>query len=152
MITNNRLDKSFGLVGTSAGMFLFLVGLILSFFYFSGLILLLLGAFVGFTSTSTLIDFDNKRVKFSNNFFGVIQSGKWMPLENSMKIGIKKSNQTYRSYSMGNRVLDIPQNDFRLVLFDSNNREIMPLKKTDTLDAAKAELELMSGKLGLAKI
>jgi hypothetical protein len=151
-MTNNRLDMSFGPVGTSAGVILFVAGLALSCFYFSGLILILIGGFVGFTSTSTLIDYAGKRVKFSNNIFGIIRTGRWIQIEPSMKIGIKESNQTYRTFSRGNRALDIARKDYRLILFDSGNREIMPLKKTDSLDEAKVELETMGNQLGLTRV
>ena len=150
MITNNRLDKSFGTVGTSAGVFLFIAGLILTFFYFSGLILVLIGAFIGFTYSNTLIDYDKKRVKFSNNFFGIIRTGKWMSIEPTMKIGIKKSDITWRAYGASNQSLDVTQKDFRLILYDSNNKEIMPIKKTGSLDAARIELELECKRLGLS--
>ena len=129
MIKNNRLDKAFGPVGTSSGVILFIAGLILTCFYFSGFILILIGAFVGFTSTSTLIDFDKKRVKFSNNLFGIIKTGQWIQIEPAMKIGIKESNITWRAHSRGDRTLDIADKDFRIILFDSENKEIMPLKK-----------------------
>ena len=131
---------------------MFAAGVILSCFYISSLILVALGAFVGFSSTSALIDPDKKRVRFSKNFFWIIHSGKWIPVEPSMKIGIRESNLTYRSYSWGNRALDLAQNDFRLVLFDRQNREIMPLKKTGSLEAARAELEAMLVLLGLTKV
>lgn len=152
MITNNKLDKSFGSVGTSAGMFLFIAGLILTCLYFSGLILVLIGAFVGFTSSSTLIDYGKKRVKFSYNLFGFVRTGKWLQIEPSMKIGIRESNQTFRTYSRGNRTLDITQKDFRLFLFDFNKREMMPIKKTDSLVAAKIELEIECTRLGLSSV
>jgi hypothetical protein len=152
MIANNKLDKSFGPVGTSAGMILFFAGLVLSCFYFSGLILVLIGGFVGFTSTSALIDDNGKRVKFCNNLFGIVRTGKWIPIEPSMKIGIKESNQTYRAFSRGNRALDITKKDYRVILFDSGNREIMPLKRTDSLEAAKLELETMGNHLGLNRV
>ena len=151
MIENNRLDKSFGSVGTSAGIFLVFVGVIMSCVYPSALVLILIGGFVGFTSTSVLIDYNARKMKFCNNIFGFIPVGKWVQVDPAMKIGIKESNLTYRAYSRGNRALDIDQNDFRLTLFDAQNKEIMPLKKFDSLGVAKVELELMSGKLGLAK-
>ncbi len=150
VVENNRLDQSFGSTGTSAGIFLVLMGIIVSCLYFSGLILVIIGGFVGFTYTSVLIDYNAGKVKFSNNIFGFIPIGKWIPLDPSMKIGIRKSNLTYRAYSRGNRALDIDQNDFRLVLFDSKNKEIMPLKKFNTLDVAKMELETLAKQLGLA--
>ena len=152
MITNNRLDKSFGPVGTWAGVFLFVVGLITTYTSFYGLILVLLGAFVGFTSSSTLIDFEKKRIKFSNNLFGIIQTGKWIHIDQNMKIGIQESNVTWRSYSRGNRTLDIADKDFRLILFDSENQEIMQIKKTNSLDSAELESKELCNQLGLTII
>jgi len=149
MKTNNRLDKSFGPVGTSAGVILFIAGIIITYFSFSGLIPLIIGAFVGFSSSSTIIDYDKKRIKFSNNLFGIIQSGKWVNIEPNMKIGINKSHRVWRAYSRGNRTLDIANKDFRITLYDSGNKLIMPIKKTETLDSAKAELEIISNQLGL---
>lgn len=69
-----------------------------------------------------------------------------------MKIGIKKSNLRYRVYSRGNRALDIDQNDFRVVLFDSQNRELMQLKKFNTHEVARMELETMATQLGVATV
>jgi hypothetical protein len=152
MIIKNKLDKSFGPVGTSAGIFLFIIGIITLYSSWFGLILVLLGAFVGFSSTSTIIDSDNRRVKFSNNLFGIIQTGKWIFVNQDMKIGIRESNVTWRAYSRGNRSLDIDNKDFRLVLLDSENQEIMTLKKTDSLQSAKAELEILCNKLALIGI
>ena len=149
MIENNKFEKSFGPVGTSAGVVLFIAGLILTYFHFTGLILILIGAFVGFSSTSTQIDFEQKRVKFSNNLFGIIKLGQWLNIEPSMKIGIKESNLTWRSYSQGNRPLDIESNDYRIILFDSMNKEIMPIKKFNSKELAKIELVTIGNKLGL---
>ena len=152
MKINNKLDKSFGPVGTSAGIFLFVIGIITLYSSWFGLILVLLGAFVGFSSTSTIIDSDNRRVKFSNNLFGIIQTGKWIFVNQDMKIGIRESNITWRAYSRSNRPLAIDNKDFRLVLLDSENQEIMTLKKTDSLSSAKAELGILCNKLALIGI
>ncbi len=152
MITNNRLDKSFGTIGSSAGVFVFIAGVILTCLYFSAIILVLTGAFVGFTTSSALIDYGKKRVKFSNNLFGFLRIGKWMPLDPSMKIGIRESNQTYRAYGRGNQALDVTQHDFRLILYDSAKKEIMPVKKMKSLDAARIELEIECKRLGLGSI
>jgi hypothetical protein len=149
MIVKNRLDKSFGAVGTFAGMILFIAGIVLTYFYISGAILILIGGFVGFTSTSAIIDYDKKRIKFSDDIFGIIPIGKWVQVVPTMKIGIKESNQTYRAYSQGNRPLDLAKKDFRLILCDADNKEIMPIKRFDTLDGAKAELETIGNQLGL---
>lgn len=111
--------------------------------------MIVLGAFVGFTSTSTFIDFEQKRIKFSNNIFGFIATGKWIPVESAMKIGIEESNVTWSAFSRGNRSLDIEQKDFRIVLYDSDNREILTLMKTDSLESAEAEKERLCNELEL---
>jgi len=152
MTTNNKLDKSFGPVGTLAGVFLFVAGLIITYFSLTGLILVVIGAFVGFTATSTLIDFDKRRLKFSNNLFGIIRIGKWININADMKIGIKKSNKLWRTYSRSNRTLDQAKNDYRLTLFDKNGKEIMPIKKYSNLDSAKLDLNKIKTQLELSII
>ena len=152
MIANNRLDKSFGAVGSSAGIFIFILGVILISHYLSAFIMVLTGAFAGFTSTSTLIDYEKKRVKFSNNLFGILKIGKWINIGPDMKLGIRKSDVTWRTYGASNQVIDVTENDFRIILFDSANNEIMQIKKTNSLDSAKTELESECKRLGLDSI
>lgn len=150
MNETNRLDKVFGATGTSAGIFLFIAGLIVLFFYISGLILMLLGAFIGFTSTSTLVDYDHSRIRFSNNIFGFIPVGKWIKITDEMTIGIRKSEVTWRTYSRSNQALDIDETDYRLFLFDADGQPILPVKKTATIDLALTALEEECKKLGLS--
>jgi hypothetical protein len=152
MMVNNKLDKSFGPVGALSGLILFVVGIVMTCFYFSGLVLVLLGAFIGFTSTSTLLDFENKRVKFTNNLFGILRIGKWVGVEANMKIGIKDSNITWQSYSRGNRALENNTRDFRIVLTDSGEKEIMEIKKAMSFEAAKSDCETLANQLGLSMV
>lgn len=152
MITINKLDKSFGPVGTIAGITTLIAGIALIFYSLSGFVLIVLGAFVGLTYTSTSIDYSNRRVKFSNNLFGVIGIGRWVNIESEMKIGIKRSNKTWRTYSRGNRTLDVSSQDFRIILYNSNIKELMPIKKTDSLDSANMQIEKFSTLLGLGVI
>jgi hypothetical protein len=150
MIENNKFEKSFGPMGSFAGAILFITGAILTYFHLTAIILILIGAFVGFSSTSTLIDYKKKRIKFSNNLFGIIRLGHWLIIEPTMKVGIKENKITWRGYSQGNRSFDIVNDDYRIMLYDSGNKEIMPMKKTSTMDLAKTELETIGGKLGLS--
>jgi hypothetical protein len=69
-----------------------------------------------------------------------------------MKIGIKKSDITWTAYSQTNRTLDINNQDYRMVLYDSENKAIMQIKKTNSLDSAKVELERLGNQLGLVTI
>jgi hypothetical protein len=149
MIANNRLEKSFGPVGSVAGIFVFVAGLYATYTSFTGLILILIGAFLGFTSTSALIDYENKRVKLSTNIFGFIKTGHWISIDSDMKLGIKKSNRLWRAYSKSNQVLDISENDSMIVLYDSAGKQIIPLKKGDSIDELQLALESLSKQLGL---
>ena len=136
-------------VGAFAGLIIFIAGIALTYFYLSSIFLILIGGFAGFTSTSAIIDYDKKRVKFSNNIFGIIPGGKWLQVVPAMKIGIRESKQTYTTFSRGNRALETIKMDFRVVLYDSDDKEIMPLKKTHSLDSAIAERDAMGNQLGL---
>jgi hypothetical protein len=117
-----------------------------------GLILVLVGAFMGFSSTSTLIDFDKKRIMFSNNLFGFIKTGKWFDIDPTMKVGIKESNVTWTTFSRSNRSIDTAQKDFRIVLCDSAETEIMEISKSESIDKAMVQLETLSRQLGLSAI
>ncbi len=64
MIIKNRLDKSFGPAGTFAGIVLFIAGIILTYFYLSGVIIILIGAFAGFTGTSAIAELDEMTHQF----------------------------------------------------------------------------------------
>ena len=163
MTRRNKLDKVFGPVGSSAGIFLFVVGLITTTYsslnelittrsLLTGLILVLVGAFIGFTSTSTLVDFNKRRLKFSNNLFGFISIGQWVVIQKDMKVGIEKSNEVWRAYSQTNRTLNIANNDYRLTLYDSDGKEIMPIQKSDSLDLVKLNLDKISEELGIGVI
>lgn len=152
MIIKNKLDMSFGLAGTSAGIVLFLTGLVLVFFHLSGILLVLIGAFVGFTYSGTMVDFGKKRIRFSNFIFGILPTGKWIEIEPSMKAGIKASNQTYTAYSQGNRALDVEKSDFRIILYDADDKEIMLVKKFGSAELAKTELEIFRKQFGLGAV
>ncbi len=141
MIIKNKLDKAFGPVGSSTGMFMFVGGIVATYYSLIGIILLILGAFVGFTSTSTILDTVKKRVKFSNNLFGIIPNGKWIDIIEGMSLGIKKSHAGYRTYSRSNRHMDIHINDTRIVLLNTRKKQIMQIAKFNSAEDAKNELE-----------
>jgi hypothetical protein len=152
MIIHNRLDKSFGKVGSFSGVVVFIAGLIMTWSSISGLVLVLIGAFVGFSCSGTFIDVDKKRIRFSNDLFGMIRTGHWMYLDSNMKIGIIKSKTSWRAYSQSNRAIEDNYHDFRIILYDAENKELMPVKKFDSIEAARLELETLGSQLGLDRI
>ena len=149
MKTTCKLDRTFGPVGTSAGIFLLIGGILMIWFSLSGIIVALIGAFIGFTYTSTIIDHERRMIKHSTNIFGVLKTGTWITLEPSMKIGLKKSTTAWKAYSRSNVTLNISNRDYRIMLYDSNNKQIIPIKKANSLESAKNELEILSNELSL---
>lgn len=145
----NKLDKSFGPAGSFAGIILFGVGIVVTFFNITGLFLVVVGAFVGFTGSYAVVDYDKRRVKLSNNLFGVIKTGEWISVEQGMKIGIKKSNLVWQTNSWTNRTVDVVKHSFVLSLYSASNQLIIPIQKVNSLDLAKQEQEIMCDKLGI---
>jgi hypothetical protein len=141
MIIKNRLDKSFGPFGGSTGFFLFLGGLAASWFSPYGLILAALGAFAAFTSTSTFIDTEKKRIRFSNDLFGIITTGKWIDITPGMKFGLKRVHRGYQAYTRANQTVGIHNVDFRIVLMEADNDEIMQVKKYGDRESAGKGIE-----------
>lgn len=149
MIIKNKLDITFGPFGSSTGFFLIIGGLIATFFSIFGFLIVIIGAFAAFTFTSTYIDTDNKKIKHSDNIFGIIPIGKWIDIKPDMKLGLKKSHRGYVGYIRGNQPVDIHYNDIRIILYDSYNKRIMPVKKFESYDTSKNDLNNLSTLLEL---
>ncbi len=128
-----------------------MVGIYVLFYSFAGIVLILLGAFVGFTGTVVHIDFDNRKVKLSTNLFGIFSVGHWIPISSEMRLGIKKTNLAWRTYSKGNRTLDTADKNYRIYLFESK-KEVVPLFKAETLEEVNAEIEKLSLGLHIEKL
>jgi hypothetical protein len=149
MIIKNKLDKTFGPFGNSTGFFMIVGGIIATYYSYFGPIISIIGAFVCFTSTSTFIDTDNKKIKYSNNLFGFIKVGKWIDIQPNMKIGLKKFHRGYRAYIRGTQKVGIRYNDIRIFLYTTDNKPIMPIQKFDSFEASKIGLNNLSSVLGL---
>jgi hypothetical protein len=150
MVIKNNLDRAFGPFGSSTGFFLFIGGAIATYFSLMGLAIATICAFISFTSTSTYIDTGNKKIKFSNNIFGIIPIGKWIDIKPDMKLGINKSHHGYRAYTRGNQPVSIHLRDIRIFLYDSDSKVIMPVKKFSSAELSKIELIELSSILGLS--
>lgn len=147
MLKHYKLDKSFGPVGSIAGITLFTVGIATTFYSFGGIILVVIGAFVGFTGSGAYIDYENKRIKQYTNLFGIFKVGKWICIDEKSSVEIKKSNIAWRTYSRSNRTMDISDGDFYIVLHTGQN--FIPTMKVPTLDIARKEAENLQRILSL---
>jgi hypothetical protein len=152
MIIKNKLDRTFGPFGSSTGFFMILGGVITTYFSIFGIIIVIVGAFAAFTSTSTIIDTDNKKIKHSDNLFGIVPVGKWIDIKPDMRLGLDKFHRGFVGYFRGTQPVDIHYNDIRIMLYDSKNKKILPVKKFDSYKKSTNELENLAKLLGLQTI
>lgn len=140
MKIKNKISKSFGPQGSAAGLLLFVVGIVATFYSNIGLFLTIGGAFMAFTSTSTIIDTSMKRVKPVEMLFGILPFGKWIYVNAEMKLDIEKSQKGFRVFSASNKSSELVESDYRIILYDENNRPITPLKKFSSRAEAEKEI------------
>ena len=152
MIIKNKLDTAFGPFGSSTGFFMLLGGILATFYSFFGLIIVLVGAFAAFTTTSSQIDTEKRRIRHVNNLFGIIPAGKWIDITPEMKLGLGKSHRGYVGYIRGTQPVGIHYNDIRIFLYNAENKQIMPIQKFKSYDASITVLEKLSSLLGLKLI
>lgn len=152
MIIKNKIDRTFGPFGSSTGFCLLVGGIIASYFSLYAIIIALTGAFAAFTSTSTVIDTDAKKIRHSDNLFGIIPVGKWVDISPDMKLGIRKGHRGFVGYIRGNQPVDIHEHDIRIILFDKNRKPLLPVRKFKDYASSKNELGILSSLLGLPVI
>ena len=152
MVIHYKLDKTFGPFGSSTGFFLFIGGIIATWFSAFGLILAFIGAFASFTTTGTTIDTEKKKIRYSDNLFGIIPVGKWVDIKQDMSLGLKKFHRGFVGYIRGTQPLGIHENDTRIVLYDSDNKQIMQVKKVKSYEKSGDELTELTRLLGLTRI
>ena len=90
-----------------------------------------------------------RKVKSSDSLFGIIPLGKWIDIQPGMMLGLKSYHRGYRTYSRSNRSMDIHVKDIRIMLYGPDKKEILPIKKFNSMDAARADLEYLSQQMGL---
>jgi hypothetical protein len=144
--------KAFGPVASFSGMIIFIVGLVATYYSYSGIILVIFGSFIGFTNSSTTIDPVNKRIRHTTNIFGIIKIGKWLKVERNMQLAIKTDKKVHRTYSRSNRILDIQSEARILYLCDERGRILIPVMKIKKDQNKPGNAGEISEELGLARI
>jgi hypothetical protein len=144
MITKNQIEKPFGPSGTTTGIVLFIAGILYTCLSLVGIIMFIVGAFIGFTRVSTFLNLEKREIKFSNVLFGIFPAGKWLKINNRMTIGLENSRRGFRTYSRGMRTNDAIIKDVRVILYDSNRKKVGPIKKYNTIKSALEGLEELS--------
>ncbi len=149
----NSFGKTFGPVGSFTGIVLFTLGLVFFLLgYLGGIVIVLIGAFIGFTKQYTTIDFEQNRVRYGDMLFGFAKTGKWQEIQSDMQIGFWHSNKVYRTYSRSNRTLDITQKQDLICLYDKRGKKLMNLIRLKDANRKDAELDSLSRQMGIDRM
>ena len=69
-----------------------------------------------------------------------------------MTVGVIKWEKVWRILSLSNRIASVPENDFLVVLFNSDGKKLLTLNKKMSLELANDELFHLSDLLNLRRI
>jgi hypothetical protein len=141
VLCNNNHGKFFGPAQVYMGYTFIVLGLTCTIYSFSVLLLVIPGAFLAFTYTGTMIDFENKKVRPYTNLFGILRTGKWIEAAQFSGFKIMKSNRRYTSYSRGNVQLDMNISDISLLLINKNSTRKVLLKRYKSFEEARKGME-----------
>jgi hypothetical protein len=151
MMIENRFGRTFGPFGSSTGFFLIIGGIAVTWFSVYGLFIVITGLFALFTDTSTTIDTEGRKIRHSDNLFGLIPIGKWIELSPGMKLGIKTNHRGFVGYTRGSS-MSIHEHDIRIILYGSDNKPIMPIQSFSSFESAREELGNFSQQLGIPMV
>lgn len=149
MIIKYVLDKSFGPPGSFTGYFILLVGLITVFASWSGLVLIVLGSFMAFSTSGCMIDCDNFKIRFTDNLWGIFKVGKWQYIHPRTQIGVNHARMMYRVSSISNHNIDVSDPDWRVYLYDGVDRRGKAICKFKNRVDAERELIRLSEALNI---
>jgi len=111
------------------------------------LLFLIPGTFMAFTSTGTIIDIENKKVRPYTSLFGFIRTGKWIEVSLFSGFKIMKSNRRYTSYSRANVQLDMNISDVKLLLINKNGTRKVELNRYKSFEDARKDMDELKNSL-----
>jgi hypothetical protein len=152
MLIKNKIYSSFGPFESFAAKLVFIFGCAVVWFSLSAIMLILGGAFFGFTYFCTTIDIEKHRVRSGDVLFGIFRTGRWIDINPDMTVGVIKWEKVWRILSWTNRSVSVPENDFLVVLFKPDGKKLLTLNKKPSLELANDELFNLSDLLNLRRI
>ncbi len=150
-IISNRIDQTFGYVGSFSGGVLLLVGL-LSINSWAGIVLILVGSLFTFSYSGTRINTDTKMYKQYTKIFGLFMVGDWESIELFTSITVLKNDSVSTVSSQSNRQVSSKANNYMVIMIDDELRYRIPLCKSKTEEGAYEEAAKLSQKLGFPMI
>jgi len=152
MLIKNKIYSSFGRFESFAAKLVFIFGCAAVWFSLQAILLIIGGAFFGFTYFRTTIDVEKHRVRSGDVLFGIFSTGRWIDINPDMTVGVIKWEKELRILSWTNRSISVPENDFLVVLFNPNGKKLLTLNKRASLELANDELFNLSDLLNLRRI
>lgn len=139
MIIHYKLGKLFGPSMVFAGYILMVFGVLTIYFSLTSIGLTLLGAFLAFTTSGTIVDPEKKQYKNYLRLFGLIPVGNEKSFNRDDKIEAKKFRGSYVTSSWSNRQSKIKVIDYRIYLTKADTKKKTILARFDTEDEALQE-------------
>ena len=128
--------------------FILLVGLITVFASWSGLVLIVLGSFMAFSTSGCMIDCDNFKIRFTDNLWGIFKV-KWQYIHPRTQIGVNHARMMYRVSSISNHNIDVSDPDWRVYIYDGVDRRGKAICKFKNRVDAERELIRLSEALNI---
>lgn len=140
LLSDNKIDNFMGSTARAAGYSLIIFGLIGTYFKWTGLILVIAGAFMSFTYEGTRIDFIKRRIKSYTALFGIMKFGKWLPVDSFTSFNIYRSRRSYTTYSRANLTLTEKNDDIRLAFLNKDKSRKIVINKYKSFSEARDEM------------
>lgn len=143
-VLNYNHGKFFGPSASYAGLILIAAGILTMSYSLTALVLVVPGAFLAFTSTGTLIDTANKRIRPYTSFFVIIRTGKWINIDQFTRFSISKATRKYTSYSRANVRFDMDVSAIRLLLLNHDGTRKVVINNYEKFEDAQKEMDKLS--------
>ncbi len=113
-----------------------------------GLIVTLIGIFIGFSSTGLTLNPNTKEFREYTIMFG-IRVGKWQSLENYPDLSLLKRTIGYSALSRGQRELSDSDSYIDICLLSKSHRKKILVKRMQNKEEALIDAKLIAEKMGL---
>ena len=139
MTTHYKLGKIFGPSMVFAGYILLVFGVLTIYFSLTSIGLALLGGFIAFTTSGTIVYAEQKLYKIYLRLFGFITVGKQKGFNKGDQIEVKKFKGSQVTYSRSNRQMKVEAIDYRIYLINSGSMKKVLVARFDNEDEAQEE-------------
>lgn len=101
-----------------------------------GIIILLLGCFIAFTTAGIEMDITNKKLNDYWKYFNLVKSQSWKNIQGYPSVAVLKLNKTYGLFSKSNRSMEISDMKYEVYLLDKLQHERLQISSFDNADDA----------------